>query len=191
MIKARREVRAAAALEPRVRRAYFDCRYGQLHLHYAIPAGGGFDEATTLLCIPGAPGLGRFFRPLLMPLGRDRSVYAPDLPGCGESDPGSSPPDNAGIAAALGDFLDSMHMRQIDLLAHESGVGVAIALAQQRAAQVGRMVLSPNTDAVRTEARTLRQPQLVIDLRPVDAGGNGAAELERQAAQLRDFLGLA
>jgi pimeloyl-ACP methyl ester carboxylesterase len=191
MIKARRDVRAAVALEPRVRRAYFDCRYGQLHVHYAIPAGGGFDEATTLLCIPGAPGLGRFFRPLLMPLGRDRSVYAPDLPGCGESDPAAGPPDSVGIAAALGDFLDSMHMRQIDLLAHESGVGIAIALAQQRAAQVGRVVLSPNTDAVRTEARTLRQPQLVIDLRPADAGGNNAAELERQAAQLRDFLGLA
>ena len=52
----------------RVRRAYFDYRYGQLHLHQAIPAGGGFDEATSLLCIPGSGGLGSFFRPLLLPL---------------------------------------------------------------------------------------------------------------------------
>ena len=29
---------------------------------------------------------GRAFRPLLRDLGRDRSVYAPDLPGSGESD---------------------------------------------------------------------------------------------------------
>jgi pimeloyl-ACP methyl ester carboxylesterase len=173
-----------------MRRAYFDCRYGQLHVHYAIPGGGGFDEATTLLCIPGAPGTGRFFRPLLLPLGRDRSVYAPDLPGCGESDPASGALDNAGVAAALGDFLDSMHLRQVDLMAHENGVAVAIALAQQRSAQVGRVVLSPDTDAVRSEARAIRQPQLVIDLRPADAGGHGAVELERQAAQLRDFLGL-
>jgi hypothetical protein len=39
----------AAGLEPgapRLRRAYHDCRYGQLHLHNAIPAGGGFDELT-------------------------------------------------------------------------------------------------------------------------------------------------
>jgi pimeloyl-ACP methyl ester carboxylesterase len=191
MTRVRRDVRVAVAPEPRMRRAYFDCRYGQLHMHYAIPGGGGFDEATTLLCIPGAPGTGRFFRPLLLPLGRDRSVYAPDLPGCGESDPASGALDNAAVASALGDFLDSMHLRQVDLMAHENGVAVAIALAQQRSAQVGRVVLSPNTDAVRSEARVIRQPQLVIDLRPADAGGHGAVELERQAAQLRDFLGLA
>jgi pimeloyl-ACP methyl ester carboxylesterase len=173
-----------------MRRAYFDCRYGQLHMHYAIPGGGGFDEATTLICIPGSPGVGRFFRPLLLPLGRDRSVYAPDLPGCGESDPQSGAPDGIDVAAALADFIDSMHLRQVDLLAHDSGVKVAVALAQQRPAQVGRIVLSPSTDAVRSEARMLKQPQLVIDLRPADAGGHDAAELERQAAQLREFLGL-
>ena len=191
MIRARRDVRVAAVIEPRMRRAYFDCRYGQLHVHYAIPAGGGFDEATTLLCIPGSPGLGRFFRPLLMPLGRDRSVYAPDLPGCGESDPQAEGPVAIDNAAALSDFLDSMHLRQADLLAHDSGVSIAIALAQLRPTLIGRVVLSPSTDAVRSEARVLRQPQLVIDLRPADAGGNNAAELERQATQLRDFLGLA
>jgi len=191
MIRARRDVRIAAVVEPRMRRAYFDCRYGQLHMHFAIPAGGGFDEATTLLCIPGSPGLGRFFRPLLMPLGRDRSVYAPDLPGCGESDPQGDDAVAIDNVAALEDFLDSMHLRQVDLLAHDSGVAVAIALAQQRPAQIGRVVLSPSTDAVRTVARSLRQPQLVIDLRPADAGGHNATELERQAAQLRDFLGLA
>jgi pimeloyl-ACP methyl ester carboxylesterase len=191
MIRARRDVRVASAMEPRVRRAYFDCRYGQLHVHYAIPAGGGFDEATTLLCIPGTPGLGKFFRPLLLPLGRDRSVYAPDLPGSGESDPAPATLGSTSAVAALGDFLDSMHLRQVDLLAHESGVNIALALASQRATQVARVVLSPNTDAVRSEARTLKQPQLVIDLRAADAGGHNAAELERQAAQLRDFLGLA
>jgi pimeloyl-ACP methyl ester carboxylesterase len=191
MIRARREVRAVPAPEPRVRRAYFDCRYGQLHVHYAIPAGGGFDEATTLLCIAGGAGVGKFFRPLLLPLGRDRSVYAPDLPGCGESDPTSGDLSHIDAAAALGDFLDSMHLRHVDLLAHESGVAIAVALASQRTSQIVRVVLSPNTDSVRTEARALKQPQLVIDLRPADAGGNSALELERQAAQLRDFLGLA
>ena len=30
----------------RLRRAYFDSRYGQLHVHQAIPPGGGFDEAV-------------------------------------------------------------------------------------------------------------------------------------------------
>jgi pimeloyl-ACP methyl ester carboxylesterase len=190
MSKARRAFRPTPA-EPRVRRVYSDCRYGQLHMHYAIPAGGGFDEATTLLCIPGTPGLGRFFRPLLLPLGRDRSVYAPDLPGSGESDPPPAQAGSADMAAALGDFLDLMHLRQVDLLAHDSGVQIALALAQQRPTQVGRIVLSPSTEAVRAEARSLRHPALVIDLRPADASGGNAAGPEHEAAQLREFLGLA
>jgi len=190
MTKARRAI-VPVQTEPRLRRAYFDCRYGQLHMRYAIPAGGGFDEGTTLLCLPGAPGSGRFFTPLLLPLGRDRSVYAPDLPGCGESDGTPEPLSSAAIAEAMGDFLDSMHVRHVDLLAHESGVAVAMALLQQRPAQIGRVVLSPDTEAVRTEARSLRHRSLVIDLRTAEERGHGATELEKQAAQLREFLGLA
>jgi pimeloyl-ACP methyl ester carboxylesterase len=190
MNRAQRAVLPASS-EPRVRRAYFDCRFGQLHVHYAIPAGGGFDEATPLLCIAGAPGTGRFFRPLLAPLGRDRCVYAPDLPGCGESDPVPSHGSSADLAAAMGDLLDSMQLRQFDLLAHESGIAIALALAQQRPNQLGRVVLSPDTEAVRSDARLLRQPMLLIDLRPAEASGHEPAELERPATQLRNFLGLA
>jgi hypothetical protein len=39
------------------------------------------------------PARGRFFLPRLAALGVDRSIYAPDLPGCGESD---APPPDAG-----------------------------------------------------------------------------------------------
>jgi pimeloyl-ACP methyl ester carboxylesterase len=190
MNRAQRAVLPAPS-EPRVRRAYYDCRFGQLHVHYAIPAGGGFDEATPLLCIAGAPGSGRFFRPLLAPLGRDRCVYAPDLPGSGESDPAPAHSSVADLAAGLGDLIDSMLLRQIDILTHESGVAIALALAQQRPTQVARMVLSPDTEAVRGEMRTLRQPSLVIDLRAAEASGHDGPELERQALQLRNFLGLA
>ncbi len=71
---------------PRLRRAYFECRHGQLHVHNAIPVGGGFDELTTLICLHGAAGTGRMFLELSKRLGSSRSIYSPDLPGCGESD---------------------------------------------------------------------------------------------------------
>ncbi len=190
MSKVRRAISPLPA-EPHVRRAYFDSRFGQLHTRCAIPSGGGFDEATSLLCLPGAPGLGRFFAPLLVPLGRDRSVYAPDLPGCGASD---GPPEGLGSAAvaeAIGDFLDSMHIPMVDLLAHEEGVAVAEALLLQRPARLGRLVLSPDTEAVRAEARACRHPTLVIDLRSGEERQPGGAELGQKAAQLREFLGLA
>ena len=42
---------------PRLRRGYFDSRFGQLHVHYAIPSGGGFDERTTLVCLHPDAGI--------------------------------------------------------------------------------------------------------------------------------------
>lgn len=191
MMNARRAVRAALPADPRVRRAYFDCRYGQLHVNYAIPGGGGFDEATPLLCIPGAPGVGRFFLPLLLPLGRDRSVYAPDLPGCGASDPPTGPVGSDDIAHALFDFLDSMRLRTIDVLAYEDGVNVALALVKMRPQHIGRLVFSPSSEAMQEEARSLRHATLVIDWPAADGPLRLSADFEQQAAHLRDFLGLA
>ena len=51
-----------------------------------VPPPDGFDELTPLICIVPAPLTGRVFKPLLATLGKDRSVYAPDMPGSGESD---------------------------------------------------------------------------------------------------------
>ncbi len=35
----------------RTRRAYFDCRFGQLHVRTAFPTTGGFNEGVTLFCL--------------------------------------------------------------------------------------------------------------------------------------------
>jgi pimeloyl-ACP methyl ester carboxylesterase len=126
---------------PRVRRGYFECRYGQLHVHNAMPPGGGFEEGTPLICLHGARGSGRAFTGLLALIGRDRSVYAPDLPGHGESDGSPEPMSVAEYAAAIGDFLDAMRLRQVDLLAQGAAAVLATELALTRGAQVRRLVL--------------------------------------------------
>lgn len=117
---------------PRLRRAYFECRHGQLHVHNAIPDGGGFDELTTLICLHGSAGSGRMFLELSKRLGASRSVYSPDLPGCGESDPAPGPLSVAAYAEAISDFLDSMRFRQVDLLGAGAGAAVAVELALLR-----------------------------------------------------------
>jgi pimeloyl-ACP methyl ester carboxylesterase len=127
--------------EPRVRRGYFESRYGQLHVHNAIPPGGGFEEGTPLLCLHRSPLSGRMFERFLALAGRDRSVYAPDLPGFGESDPPASRPSIADYAGAIGDFLDTMRFRQIDVLGYHTSALVAAEIAVTRPKQVRRVVL--------------------------------------------------
>jgi len=140
MAKGTVTIRPAEA-EPRVRRGYFECRYGQLHVHNAIPPGGGFEEGTPLLCLHNTTGSGRTFERFLSLAGRDRSVYAPDTPGFGESDPPPSRPSISDYAATLGDFLDTMRFRQIDVLGHQAGSLIAAELAIARPKQVRRVVM--------------------------------------------------
>jgi len=142
---------------PRLRRAYFECRYGQLHVHNAIPSGGGFDELTTLICLHSSSSSGRMFLELSKLLGTTRSIYSPDTPGCGESD---APPQALSVASysdAIGDFLESMRFRQVDLLGVHSGAAVAAELAIARPKVVRRVVMvgAPALDA--DERRSYRE----------------------------------
>jgi pimeloyl-ACP methyl ester carboxylesterase len=121
---------------------YVDCRFGQLHLHTAFPSSGGFDELTPLVCIHPCPLSGRVFRGLLSDLGRDRSVYAPDLPGYGESDAPETAPSVADYASAVEDLLDSLRLRQVDVLGYQTGSLVAVELALARPEQVRRVLLA-------------------------------------------------
>jgi pimeloyl-ACP methyl ester carboxylesterase len=163
---------AGAPGSPRVRRGYFECRYGQLHVHNAIPWGGGFEEGTPLLCLHPSPLSARVFKRFLAVAGARRSIFAPDLPGFGDSDP----PSGVGLgehAAAIGDFLDAMRLRQIDLLGHGFGALVAVELATARPGQIRRMVLvsppasaqgSPRIQpALPVEATVPRHPGAAMD----------------------------
>jgi pimeloyl-ACP methyl ester carboxylesterase len=125
----------------RVRRGYFECRFGQLHLHNSMPQGGGFEEGTPLLCVQDLGGTGRAFAPFMALAGRDRSVYAPDLPGLGESDPPEPPAAVADYAAALGDFLDTMRIRKVHVLSNRAGGLIAAELALTRPEQVAALVM--------------------------------------------------
>jgi pimeloyl-ACP methyl ester carboxylesterase len=127
--------------QARVRRGYFECRYGQLHVHAALPPGGGFEEGAPLLCLHDGEGSARIFTRFLAIAGKERSVYAADLPGFGESDAPALRPTIADYAAALGDFLDSMRLRDLTVLGLRLGSVLATELALTHAAQVSRLIM--------------------------------------------------
>src|ERR1700692_4991006 len=127
-------------LAVRTRRAYFDCKSGQLHVRTAFPTTGGFDEQVTLFCLHPIDGSSRTFSRFLAELAEQRSVYAPDLPGYGESD--SSPMRSiADAAAAVSDLANDLRLRQIDLLGIQYGAEVALELAAARPDLARRLVL--------------------------------------------------
>jgi len=130
-----------AAQAVRTRRAYFDCRFGQLHVRTAFPATGGFDEQVTLFCVHADGSSSRAFAPFLPEIADVRSVYAPDLPGLGESDPSPSS-SVAEAASAIADLADDLRLRQIDVLSLHSGARVALDLAAARPTLVRRLVLA-------------------------------------------------
>jgi pimeloyl-ACP methyl ester carboxylesterase len=143
----------------RTRRAYFDFRFGQLHVRTAFPATGGFDEQVTLICLHPTQNSSRIFKRFLAQIADVRSVYAPDLPGCGESDP--SPTANvADAAAAISDLANDLRLRQIDLLGVHGGANVALTLAASQPTLVRRLVMLglPAGDAL----PNVKQPALVI-----------------------------
>jgi pimeloyl-ACP methyl ester carboxylesterase len=124
-----------------VRRSYADCRYGQIHVWTAYPSGGGFDERTPILYLHHAGGSGRLFAPVLRELGHDRSIYAPDMPGHGSSDVPATRTSVGDIAGALGDFLDSLRLRAVDIFGYQLGALAAAELAIARPQQVRRVML--------------------------------------------------
>jgi pimeloyl-ACP methyl ester carboxylesterase len=202
---------AKPAISVRTRRAYFDCRFGQLHVRTAFPTSGGFDEGTTLVCIHDSFTSSRSFDRLSLRAAADRPVYAPDLPGCGESD---APPESASIAdyaAALSDFAADLRLRQYDVLGIGAGSCVAAEIAIVQPNRVRRVALCGFPSAAQATAaassgdpaawlaraakqyspsgrlQLISQPNLLIPPSE-DTAGLLHAEVDAFAARLGEFL---
>lgn len=168
----------------RTRRAYFDCKFGQLHVRTAFPTTGGFDEHVTLFCLHPQDASSRAFSRFLPELADMRSIYAPDLPGCGESD--SSPTrSTADAATAISDLANDLRLRKIDLLGLHYGAEVAMELAAARPELVRRLVLAGIPSSERLKA--IKQPYLVIDVAGYGVDAFNAAS-QPLAKQIGAFL---
>jgi pimeloyl-ACP methyl ester carboxylesterase len=165
-------------VEIRTRRAYFDCKFGQLHVRTAFPTTGGFDEQVTLFCLHPLDATSRTFSQLMPELADVRSVYAPDLPGYGESD--ASPALGVADAAiAVSDLATGLRLRQIDVLGVQYGADVALDLAAARPELVRRLVLASVPTAERLAL--VRQPRLLLTAAEYgDPSGNAPVSVAKR-----------
>ena len=120
-----------------IRHAYFNGRWGQLHIARAGQGG------VPLLLLHQSPVSGAMFDPalpLLAEAGFD--VVAVDTPGYGRSTPPPAPVSIADYGAAIGDVLDALGWDNAAVLGHHTGAAIGASFAVQAPHRVTRLILN-------------------------------------------------
>ncbi|MBL8644476.1 MAG: alpha/beta hydrolase [Rhodospirillaceae bacterium] len=155
---------------------YVNFPHGQVLVRRAGNAAAG----RPIVFLSDLPGSSRQDADLLLALAKDRPVYAIDLPGSGESSPLAQPTPQA-YADVIARTLESLDLKQVDLIAEGMSTPLAVCFAASHAGQVRAMILDAVTNAdidLRTEMRINYTP----DLRPTREG----LHLHRAFHMLRD-----
>lgn len=122
-----------------IRRAYANCRHGQIHYR---EAGAASSALPTLVMLHQNPSSSYEYEPLIAEMARDRRVIAFDTPGYGMSDAPPAPPGMAGYAAAFSDAIDALGLGTIDLYGFHTGTLLCTELAIARPDKVRRLALT-------------------------------------------------
>jgi pimeloyl-ACP methyl ester carboxylesterase len=164
-------LRASALLESR----WDEVGGVQVHAHV-----GG--EGPPVVLVHGYGVSGRYMLPLARILASSCSVFAPDLPGHGQSEPSPTPLGIGGLADALGGWLDAVGLERPAFVANSMGCQIVTELAVRRPDRVGPMVLvGPTIDPARRSARhqifgamrdSAHEPALLVALAGREWAGN-------------------
>ena len=117
---------------------YVEGLLGTLHLRRSEPAA---NEKTPVLCLHASPLSGLIFEEVIIRLGADRLVIAPDTPGYGMSDAPETTPDISDYARTFSHLIDTLSLGTVDLVGYATGSVIAAELARQQPHAVRRLVL--------------------------------------------------
>jgi pimeloyl-ACP methyl ester carboxylesterase len=155
--------------------AYLDLPHGQVRLRRV-----GEGSGIPLLYLHEAPGGSGAARDRLGALGQGRAVIAPDLPGCGESDPLAAPTAEA-YADVLAAVVRAMGGGPVDVVAEATATPLALRLMAAEPGLVRRAVL----DAVLLPEATERE-RLADAYCPALVFETSGAHLHRAWHMVRD-----
>jgi pimeloyl-ACP methyl ester carboxylesterase len=151
-----------------ITRGYSNTSAGQAHWMRSR-CNSGTEEANPIVCLHMAPKSSRSFGAVLPHLARNRTAFAPDLPGHGASDRLTAPASILGYAKWLWELLDAEFPgATVDFVGYHTGAMVAVAAAHLRPAAVGRLVALSAPVFQDAEIKTLRDFFSPI---PLDADG--------------------
>jgi 2-hydroxy-6-oxonona-2,4-dienedioate hydrolase len=139
-------------------------------------------DGPPVVLVHGYGVSSQYMLPLARILASSCSVFAPDLPGHGQSEPSAAPLGIGSLAEALGDWLDVAGVVQPTFVANSMGCQIVTELAVRRPERVGPMVLvGPTIDPGRRSARhqifgalrdSRHEPALLVALAGREWAGN-------------------
>lgn len=95
-----------------------------------------------LVLIHGWGGSSRYWQDTLHRVADIRHVYAPDLPGHGETPPLTEIASTERLAELVIEFADALGLEQFDLNGHSLGAAIAVYMAASQPQRVRRLVLT-------------------------------------------------
>lgn len=122
-----------------VTRRYLDGRFGQLHVYQAEPETPSTRPA--LMCFHMSPFAAVIYEKFLGEMGTDRLALAVDTPGFGNSDAPPEPPLIGDYAAAMGDVMDALDLKTVDVMGFHTGSKTCLEVARQQPDRVRKIVM--------------------------------------------------
>jgi pimeloyl-ACP methyl ester carboxylesterase len=122
----------------RLRKAYADGRFGQVHYVYV-------GTGAPLVLMGPAPRSWTAFERLFPLLEVDFQLIAPDVPGFGQSTVPPPDADMYDLASSILAVLDDRGLERADVYGHNTGRLVAAALAAQAPERVRRLIIAGPT----------------------------------------------
>jgi len=113
---------------------------------------GGAEDSMPLVLVHGLALSGQYTVPLAEAMARDHQVFAPDLPGFGDTYKPGRVLDVSGLANALLDWLASMALPPVVLAGNSFGSQIIVEAAHKQPESVRAMVLQGPTTPI--EERT-------------------------------------
>ncbi|HYP50842.1 MAG TPA: alpha/beta hydrolase [Pyrinomonadaceae bacterium] len=116
-----------------------------LKIHALAARNPGFADKTPFVLIHGLAISNRYLIPVMTELAKRREVFAPDLPGWGDSSKPRRVFNITELADALADWMKAQGIERADIVGHSLGSQIAAEFAVRNPEMVEKLILASAT----------------------------------------------